>query len=380
MRLLEIRTSTVHEIDNGFDLGTARGGIDMRRPLDVHLEAINNHQTIKSNEPETCHIRGTGRGESERTARSIAASGICSEARQSTSAVTGLRAPPHDPVRPALTAASIWVTDVANVNTAAAHRRGGARRGWGPSDARPNGSTARAPFSRPGTTTKPFDLAVDGPGLFRVAPYRGQRDRLRRVLYTRRPATSSPAQQNAVRIHPAPRSPPNRSRTASRSTAQAARRPGHRIRRRLDRAPIANVAVKGSPPPSTAPRTASGRRRGAVLVGRRRLVTASTSRRRERCTGRPERDDRRGRCSRQHYRSRCGLARTLSEPSWPRTGRRRHVPRDTELGGREPARAGRTLRRDARPRLTRKLERGPGAVTRRHAAGAARYRCRGTRD
>jgi hypothetical protein len=25
----------------------------MRRPLDVHLEAINDRQTIKSNEPET---------------------------------------------------------------------------------------------------------------------------------------------------------------------------------------------------------------------------------------------------------------------------------------------------------------------------------------
>ena len=55
-----------HEIDNGFDLGLEvetyrqlfnqirpHEGIDMRRPLDVHLEAINNHQTIKLSEPET---------------------------------------------------------------------------------------------------------------------------------------------------------------------------------------------------------------------------------------------------------------------------------------------------------------------------------------
>ncbi len=55
-----------HEIDNGFDLGLKvesyrqlfnqirpHEGIDMRRPLDVHLQAINNHQTIKLSEPET---------------------------------------------------------------------------------------------------------------------------------------------------------------------------------------------------------------------------------------------------------------------------------------------------------------------------------------
>ena len=55
-----------HEIDNGFDLGLEvetyrqlfnqirpHEGIDIRRPLDVHLEAINNHQTIKLSEPET---------------------------------------------------------------------------------------------------------------------------------------------------------------------------------------------------------------------------------------------------------------------------------------------------------------------------------------
>ena len=55
-----------HEIDNGFDLGLEvesyrqlfnqirpHEGIDMRRPPDVHLEAINNHQTIKLSEPET---------------------------------------------------------------------------------------------------------------------------------------------------------------------------------------------------------------------------------------------------------------------------------------------------------------------------------------
>ena len=55
-----------HEIDNSFDLGLEvetyrqlfnqirpHEGIDMRRPLDVHLEAINNHQTIKLSEPET---------------------------------------------------------------------------------------------------------------------------------------------------------------------------------------------------------------------------------------------------------------------------------------------------------------------------------------
>jgi len=32
----------------------------MRRPLDVHLEAINDHQTIHSTEPETCHFREAG--------------------------------------------------------------------------------------------------------------------------------------------------------------------------------------------------------------------------------------------------------------------------------------------------------------------------------
>ena len=54
------------EIDDGHTLGeevetyrqlfnTIRPheGIGMRRPLDVHLEAINDRQTIKSNEPET---------------------------------------------------------------------------------------------------------------------------------------------------------------------------------------------------------------------------------------------------------------------------------------------------------------------------------------
>ena len=62
-----------HEIDNGFDLGLEvetyrqlfnqirpHEGIGMRRPLDVHLEAINNHQTIKLSEPEPCHIREAG--------------------------------------------------------------------------------------------------------------------------------------------------------------------------------------------------------------------------------------------------------------------------------------------------------------------------------
>ena len=55
-----------HEIDNGFDLGLEvetyrqlfnqirpHEGIDMRRPLDVHLEAINNHQAIRARNPTT---------------------------------------------------------------------------------------------------------------------------------------------------------------------------------------------------------------------------------------------------------------------------------------------------------------------------------------
>jgi transposase InsO family protein len=55
-----------HEIDDGHQLGLEsetyrrlfnrirpHEGIGMRRPLDVHLEAINDHETIKSNEPET---------------------------------------------------------------------------------------------------------------------------------------------------------------------------------------------------------------------------------------------------------------------------------------------------------------------------------------
>jgi transposase InsO family protein len=54
------------EIDDGHQLGLEsetyrrlfnrirpHEGIGMRRPLDVHLEAINDHETIKSNEPET---------------------------------------------------------------------------------------------------------------------------------------------------------------------------------------------------------------------------------------------------------------------------------------------------------------------------------------
>jgi putative transposase len=54
------------EIDHGFDLGrevetyrhvfnTIRPheALDWRRPLDVHLDAINDHQTLKSTEPET---------------------------------------------------------------------------------------------------------------------------------------------------------------------------------------------------------------------------------------------------------------------------------------------------------------------------------------
>ena len=55
-----------HEIDDGHQLGLEvetyrqlfnqirpHEALAMRRPLDVHLEAINDHQTIKSNEPET---------------------------------------------------------------------------------------------------------------------------------------------------------------------------------------------------------------------------------------------------------------------------------------------------------------------------------------
>ena len=55
-----------HEIDDGHTLGLEaetyrqlfnqirpHEAIAMRRPLDVHLEAINDPQTIKSNEPET---------------------------------------------------------------------------------------------------------------------------------------------------------------------------------------------------------------------------------------------------------------------------------------------------------------------------------------
>ncbi|MCY4087930.1 MAG: integrase core domain-containing protein [Actinomycetia bacterium] len=55
-----------HETDNGLDLGLEvetyrqrfnqirpHESTDMRCPLDVHLEATNNHQTIKLSEPET---------------------------------------------------------------------------------------------------------------------------------------------------------------------------------------------------------------------------------------------------------------------------------------------------------------------------------------
>ena len=55
-----------HEIDDGHQLGLEvetyrqlfnevrpHEGIGMRRPLDVHLEAINDRETIKSTEPET---------------------------------------------------------------------------------------------------------------------------------------------------------------------------------------------------------------------------------------------------------------------------------------------------------------------------------------